>query len=253
MMDLGLRQKVAVVTGTGSQKGMGKAVALTLAEAGCDVAVTDIDFEGANITAEAINDLGVRCLALKADVTKSIEVDALVNEVLKLFGKIDILMNIAGALIVQKPIADMNEADWDSVIDVNLKSAFLCSKAVIGGMLSRKSGKIINIGSIASYKGFPSGTGYCAAKSGITGFTRALAAEVAPAGINVNCICPGFVPTNFGGGMPPDIIAKLSEKIPKKRAGTTQDIANMAALLCSDLTSFVVGQVIFVDGGETIV
>jgi 3-oxoacyl-[acyl-carrier protein] reductase len=250
-MELGLKGKVALITGAGSQIGMGKAIAVTLAGDGCDIVVSDINLEGAQKTAAEVESLGCKALAGSTDVTKSSEVDNMVKKALEKFGKIDILVNNAGATWPPKPFPESTEADWDAEINLNLKGAFICSHAIVGQMLSRKSGKIINVSSIAVKVGFPMAEGYTAAKAGIIGFTRSLAKEMAPSGINVNCIVPGFVPTAFGGGVPPDMVKKVEENIPVRRAGTPQDIANLVAFLVSDVSSFITGQTISIDGGET--
>jgi 3-oxoacyl-[acyl-carrier protein] reductase len=250
-MELGLKGKVALITGAGSQIGMGKAIAVTLARAGCDVIVSDINLEGAKKTAAEIESIGCKAMAINADVTKNIEVNDMVKKAQEKFGKIDILVNTAGGTWPPKPFPETNEADWDAEINLNLKGALICTRAVIGQMLSRKSGKIVNFSSIAAKIGFPNGEAYCAAKAGIIGFTRSLALEVAPCGINVNCIVPGFVPTAFGGGVPPDIAKKIEEGIPVKRAGTPQDIANLVAFMVSDVSSYITGQTISIDGGQT--
>ena len=253
-MDLGLKGKVALVTGAGSQKGFGKSIAITLAEEGCDVIVCDIDPEGANLTAAEIEKLGRKVLAAKMDVTNNTEVKSVVEEILKQFQVIDILVNNAGAITTLQTFVDKPEADWNRDIDLNLKGTMNCTQAVLPGMLARKSGKIINISSIGAKKGKPKTVGYGAAKAGIIGLTQCLGVEVAGDGINVNCIAPGLGVTNFGGGAPsPDFLDTALKTIPVKRTTTPQDIANMVAILASDVTSDVVGQCISVDGGECIV
>jgi len=203
-MDLGLQNKIALVTGAGSQIGFGKSTALTLAREGCDVVVIDKDRAGAEQTAAEIKKLKRKVITAGVDVTNKAEVNAIVEKVLGEFGKIDILVNIAGATTPPKMFIDKTEEEWDRDLDLNLKGTLYCIKAVLPQMLSRKSGKIITIASINVIKGFPTTSIYAAAKSGISGFTRVLANEVAALGINVNCIAPGLVLTNFmAGGGPP--------------------------------------------------
>lgn len=253
-MDLGLQGKVALVTGAGSQKGFGKAIALTLAREGCDVVVSDIDLKGAQQTADEIEALGRKAFAIKADVSSSTEVNAMVKTALAEFGKIDILVNNAGAIHALKPFVEITEAEINADINVNLKGAMNCTKAVVNQMISRKSGKIINISSIGAKKGKPRTAAYGAAKAGVIGLTQCLAVELAPLGINVNGIAPGLGLTGFGGGgPPPGILEKAKTGIPLKRTTTPQDIANMVAFLASDVSSDIVGQTISVDGGESII
>ena len=253
-MDFGLQGKVALVTGAGSQKGFGKAIALTLAREGCDVVVSDIDLKGAQQTADEIEASGRKAIAIKADVSSSTEVDSMVKTALAEFGKIDVLVNNAGAIHALKPFVEITESEINADIDVNLKGAMNCTKAVIDQMISRKSGKIINISSIGAKKGKPRTAAYGAAKAGVIGLTQCLAVEYAPLGININGIAPGLALTAFGGGSPPsEMLEKAKTDIPIKRTTRPQDIANMVAFLASDVSSDVVGQIISVDGGESIV
>ena len=253
-MDLNLQNKVAIVTGAGSQKGFGKTTAITLAKEGCDVVVIDKDLEGVEQTAAEIEPLGRKVIAARVDVTHSNEVNAVVEQTLQEFKKIDVLANIAGATTPPKLFIDKTEAEWDSDLNLNLKGTLYCVKAVLPHMLSRKSGKIIMVASVNVLKGFPTTSTYAAAKTGIVGFSRVLANEVASSGINVNCIAPGLGLTNFSaGGGPPGGFDAIIQTIPIKRTTTPQDIANTVAFLVSDVSSDIVGQTIFVDGGESIV
>ena len=253
-MDLGLKDKVALVTGAGSQEGFGKAVALTLAQEGCDVVVIDKDQEGADQTAAEIRTRGHRVMAARVDITNRHEVDTAVAKTIEEFGKIDILVNIAGATTPGKFFVDKTEVEWDQDLDLNLKGTLYCIKAVLPHMLARKSGKIVTTASVNVIKGFPTTSLYAAAKTGIVGFTRVLANEVAASGINVNCIAPGLGLTNFNpGGAPPGGFEAVIRGIPNKRPTTPQDIANTVAFLVSDVSSDIVGQTIGVDGGTSII
>jgi NAD(P)-dependent dehydrogenase (short-subunit alcohol dehydrogenase family) len=252
-MELGLKGKVALITGTGSQKGMGKAIALTLAQEGCDIIAVDIDLEGAQKTASEIKSLGRKSIAIRTDITKSTEVNDMAKAALAEFGKIDILVNNAGAIAAAKLFVDLSEAEWSRDINLNLGGMLNCTKAVLPQMLSRKSGKIINISSIGARKPHTHCAVYDAAKTGIVGFTRSLALEVAPSGLNVNAIAPGLTLTAFGGGAPPpDELAKAIAGIPMRRTTFSQDIANMVAFLASDVSSDIAGQTFSVDGGESL-
>jgi NAD(P)-dependent dehydrogenase (short-subunit alcohol dehydrogenase family) len=253
-MDLGLQGKVALVTGAGSQKGFGKTTAITLAKEGCDVIVSDIDIKGAEQTAVEIRALGRKAAAFKADVSKSAEVKEMSRLALEQFGKIDILVNIAGATTPPKIFIDKTEEEWDQDINLNLKGVLNCTKAVLPQMLARKTGKIVNIASVNIKKGFPTTSIYAAAKCGVVGFTQVLANETAASGINVNCIAPGLGLTNFiKSGGPPGGMEAIIAGIPNKRSTTPQDIANTVAFLVSDVSSDIVGQTISVDGGTSII
>jgi 3-oxoacyl-[acyl-carrier protein] reductase len=252
-MDLGLKGKIALVTGAGSQKGYGKAIALTLAREGCDVIVADIDLAGAKQTALEIEALGRKAMALKADISKSSEVNDMAKAAMAKFKRIDILVNNAGAITPPKPFADKTEAEFNRDIDLNLKGTINCTKAVLDNMLANKSGKIINISSIGYKKGMAHTAAYSAAKAGVVGFTQSLAVELAPSGINVNSIAPGLGLTNFGGGAPPpDMLKGALARIPVRRTTQPQDIANAVAFLASDAASDIAGQTLSVDGGESV-
>lgn len=250
-MELGLTGKVALVTGAGGQKGYGKGIALCLAREGCDIIVVDINIEGAKQTAADVEALGRKALAIKADVADSAQVNEMAHTALAQFGRIDILVNNAGVSSPNKPFWEKSEVDWDQDININLKGTMNCTKAVIGQMLERKYGKIINISSIAVRGGAPYASIYAAAKSGIVGFTKSLALEVSHLGINVNNIAPGLALTNFVSKDPPELIEELTQRTPTRRINTTEDIANMVAYLASDVARNIVGQTISVDGGFT--
>ncbi len=253
-MDLGLTNKVALVTGAGSQKGYGKGIALTLAKEGCHVIVADIDLQGAQQTAAEIQALGRQALAVKANIAQNAEVREMVKTALAKFSKIDILVNNAGAITTPKNLVEKTEEEWNRDIDLNLKGTINCTTAVLSNMVSHKSGKIVNISSIGAKKGVAHAAVYNAAKAGIVGFTQSLAVELAPLGINVNSVAPGMGLTNFGGGAPPpDMLKNALARIPNRRTTTPQDIANMVAYLASDISSDIVGQTIGVDGGESII
>ena len=251
-MELGLKGQVALVTGTGSQKGMGKAIALTLAKEGCDIVAVDIDQEGARKTAAEVETLGRQVIAIKTDITNSTEVNHMAKSAMEKFGKVDILVNNAGAITGDRPFIDLSEEEWHIDINLNLVGALNCTKAVLSQMLARKRGKIINVSSVGARKAFPNGSVYSAAKAGIVGFTMNLASEVSPQGINVNAIAPGLTLTAFQRVAPsPDELKEVIARIPMRRPTLPQDIANMVAFLASDVSSDITGQTFSVDGGET--
>jgi NAD(P)-dependent dehydrogenase (short-subunit alcohol dehydrogenase family) len=254
-MDLGLKGKVAIVTGAGSQIGFGRAIAMTLAKEGCNIIATDINLPGAKQTVADVESLGRKAMAIKVDVTNRDEVNEMVKAALKKFKKIDILVNNAGSTNKPTPFADMPEAWADLDIEINLKGVMNCTKAVINQMRERKYGKIINISSAAGKMGMPDTTVYTAAKAGVIGFTRGLAAEMAPLGINVNSVAPGGADTGFNrhSQVPDEAVKGFANMIPIRRLTEPHDIANMVSFLASDAASDIVGQTISVDGGLTMI
>ena len=249
-MKLGLEGKVALVTGAGSQIGFGKGIALAFAREGCDVVVTDIDIEGAKKTAAEIEASGVKSVAIKADITNGDEVNKMVSEALAKFGRIDILVNNAGSP-APGPFAATTEQHWDINIGTSLKGTWYCTRAVIAQMLKSKKGKIVNISSAAAISGKGSAL-YSAAKAGIIGFTKGLASEVGPSGINVNCIAPGMGDTGFQVIVKasPEMKEGYTKMVPMRRLTMPEDIANMAVFLASDAAIDITGQTFFVDGGS---
>ena len=253
-MDLGLKDKVALVTGAGSPIGFGRAIALTLAREGCDIIANDINLEEAEQAAAEVEALGRKAVAVKADVSNSAEVNDMVKAALEQFDKIDILVNNAGASIPGKTFIEKPETEWDVDINVNLKGVLICTKAVLPQMLERKYGKIINISSGIGITGGATVVIYGAAKAGVIAFTKGLAAEVAALGINVNSVAPGGAKTGFARNAPPEFLEFVESfvaKIPLGRLTEPQDIANMVAFLASDVASDIVGQTFSVDGGVT--
>jgi 3-oxoacyl-[acyl-carrier protein] reductase len=250
-MDLGLNGKVALVTGAGSPIGFGRGIALTLARAGCDIVVNDIDRGGAEKTAAEVEALGRKAMAIKADVTKIAEVNDMVKAAIKEFGEIDILVNNAGRTTMPRPFVETPEKDWEIVINLNVYGVFNCTKAVLPYMLERKSGKIINISSGAGFSGSPRFVAYGASKAAIIAFTKGLAKEVISSGIYVNSVAPGLGDTNFlrSANFPPDELERALPRIPAGRTTTPQDVGNMVAYLASDMASDIVGQTFLVDGG----
>jgi NAD(P)-dependent dehydrogenase (short-subunit alcohol dehydrogenase family) len=250
-MELGLKGKVALVTGAGSQIGFGKAIALTLAKEGCDVIVNALHIEGAQKTADEIKALGRKSIAIKADVTKKAEVDAMVNKAIAEFGKIDILVNNAGAIFAGGPFEVQTEDGWNKEIDLNLKGIMFCSQAVLPHMKKRKYGAIVNIGSGSSHM-YSHGVGmYAMSKAAVDTFTKQLATVEAKSGIRVNCVAPGPSPTNFIKA--PDkqaLVDMLAKSIPMGKATSPMDIAYATAFFASDISGDITGQVLHVSGGS---
>jgi len=247
-MELGLKNKVALVTGAGSQIGFGKAIALSLAREGCDIVVNDIDLDGAQQTASEIKSLGRKALVIKADITSSQEVAEMVNTILHEFGRLDILVNNAGACTPPRPFLKITEDEWNRDININLNGTVHCTRAVLPHMLEKKSGKIVNITSGAGINGGFYTAAYSAAKAGVIAFTMAIAKEVAHAKINVNCVSPGIANTGFARNAPPGLLENAVKSIPTGRLTEPQDIANAVVFLASDAASQIVGQTLIVTG-----
>ncbi len=212
--------------------------------------ISDIDQKDCEKAVAKIQKTGAKGLAAQCDVSKKTEVDSLIAKTIKAFGRLDILVNNAG-IFPFTPFAEMKEADWDKVIDVNLKSIFLCSQAAIKVM--KDGSKIINISSIASFVGFEGLTHYCASKGGVNAMIRALALELAPRKINVNAVAPGAIDTpGASGAMAKEAKNQMLAAIPWKRQGLPEDIANAVVFLASDQADYITGQTIIVDGGWTL-
>lgn len=239
--------KVAIVTG--GSRGIGKAIAKKLASFNSNVVInyTSSETEALKVK-EEIESLGVECMALKCDVSKSEDVNNMINEVMNKFGKIDILINNAG-ITKDSLIMKMKEEDFDKVIDVNLKGVFNCTKAVTKPMMKQRNGKIVNMSSVVGVMGNPGQANYCASKAGVIGFTKATAKELASRNININAVAPGFIETDMTDVLKDDVKEGMLSVIPMKKFGTPEDIANLVIFLCSDMSTYITGQVIHVDGG----
>jgi 3-oxoacyl-[acyl-carrier protein] reductase len=241
-----LTGKVALVTG-GAQ-GIGKAIALLLARNGADVVVSDINLEKAQETADEIQGMGKRSLAMKVNVVNLKDVEQMVEAIVEQFGRIDILVNNAG-ITRDRLILRMTEEDWDAVLGVNLKGTFNCTKAVIRHMSKQKSGKIVSIASVTGEMGNPGQANYGASKAGVIGFTKTVAREFATRGINVNAIAPGYIQTAMTDAVPEKAKEELKRMIPMGRLGQPEDVAQAVLFLVSENSSYITGQVLNVNGG----
>ena len=245
-----LKDQVALVTGASS--GIGQATAIALAREGARVAVNYLkNAAGAEETVDTVRKAGGDAFAIRADVTKSAVVGALVEATRKRWGKIDILVNNAGDLLARRTLAEMSEEYWDQIMGLNLKSAFLCVKAVWEEMAARKSGAIINVTSIAGRNGGgPGAAAYAAAKGGLLTYTKGLAKELAPYGVRVNGIAPGVIWTPYHERYsPPDMFQKYLASIPLGRAGTAEEVAEVIVFLASPAARYMTGETVEVNGG----
>lgn len=246
-----LENKVAVITG--AAQGIGRAIATTLAQQGANVVVSDIQLEKAETTAkEIMAETGQKVIAVHADVVDSASVKAMIDRTIDEFERIDILVNNAGTTR-DGLIMRMKEADWDLVLNINLKGTFNCSKAVVRPMMKQHYGRIVNITSVSGLIGQVGQTNYSASKAGIIGFTKALAREVGSRKITVNAIAPGLVKTALTIDLPQELKDMFIEMTPLGRYGEPEDIANAAAFLVSDEASYITGHVLSVDGGMAMV
>lgn len=237
------QNKVAIITG--ARQGIGFGIALDLAQSGYNVVISDIDQIASENAANQIQVEGIRAIGIAADVSNKTQVDNLIAKTLEEFGQIDVLVNNAG-IYPFKAFQDLEEADWDKVIDINLKGIFLTSQAV--SKVLPVGGRIITISSIASIVGFQGLTHYCTSKGGVNGFTRALALELASKQITVNAVAPGAIETP-GAQMSEEAKQQTMPNIPLQRIGKPEDIAHAVTFLASEKASYITGQVLVVDGG----
>jgi 3-oxoacyl-[acyl-carrier protein] reductase len=240
--------KVAIVTGAG--RGIGRAIALVLAKNSAKMTISDIDRENAGKVCAEITAEGGEALAVQTNVADELQVQALVRQCLDRFGRIDILVNNAGIVSVG-PVTEITPETWDRVMAVNLRGVFLCCRAVFPFMMAQRSGKIINIASVAGKRGggLLGNSCYAASKGGVIAFTKGIAREAGPYGINVNAICPALTDTEMTGGLTAKQREAILQSMPLGRAGKPEDIAAAVCFLASDAAAFITGEIMDVDGG----
>ena len=242
--------KIAIVTG--SSRGIGRAIALRLAAGGSTVVVNYVgNEEAAKEVVDQITGNGGEAIAVQADVRQPAEAQALIDTAKQAYGRIDILVNNAGTTR-DTLLMRMSEDDWDVVLDTNLKGTFNCIKAVSRQMMRQRSGRIVNITSVAGISGNAGQANYASAKAGLIGLTKTVAKELGGRGITCNAVAPGLVPTDLTASLPQDLVDLAIERTPLGRTGTAEDIAAAVAFLASDEASFVTGQILAVDGGLAI-
>lgn len=241
-----LDQQIAVVTGAG--RGIGRAIALKFAAEGADVVCVSRTAENSQKVADEVKALGRRAWALAVDVANPADVNAAVEQILKEPGRVDILVNNAG-VTRDNLLMRMSEEEWDSVINTNLRGAFVLTKALSRSFLKQKSGRIINLASVVGLMGNAGQSNYAASKAGLIGFTKSVAREFASRGITVNAIAPGFIETDMTAVLKDEIKAELLKRIPLGLLGSVEDIAGAALYLASPAARYVTGQVLTVDGG----
>src|SRR5438067_1355401 len=245
--------KVAFVTGAAN--GIGRAAALAFAREGASVVVADVSEQGNQETVRLIEEQGGRALAVRCDVSRAEDVKAALEKTVETFGRLDFAFNNAGVEQPITPAADLAEEEWDRIVDINLRSVFLCMKHEIPLMLKQGGGAIVNTSSGAGVKGIAGQAAYCAAKFGIVGLTKATALDYASSNIRVNAVCPGIIETpmmdRFSGGTP-EGRARVIAQEPVGRMGKPEEIAAAVVWLCSDAAAFVTGHAMVIDGGQTV-
>ena len=241
-----LKDKVALVTG--AARGIGREIAVSFAKEGCDIVAWDINMQETDELARTVEGCGRKFMAQEVDITDAARVSEAVNKILDKLGKVDILVNNAG-ITKDNLLLRMSEAEWDAVIDVNLKGTFNCIKAASKLMIKQRSGKIINIASIIGIIGNAGQANYSASKAGIIALTKTMAKELACRNINVNAVAPGFIQTEMTAKLPEDVKRKMLEAIPLSKFGSPKDVATLCVFLASEEANYITGQTIVIDGG----
>lgn len=241
-----MENKVAIITGSG--RGIGKAIALKLAQEKMNIVVCDVDYDSVDDTVKEIEQIGVEALGIKVDVTNTEDVAYLFDETMKAFARVDVLVNNAG-ITRDNLLIRMQENEWDSVIAVNLKGCFNCLKAAAKIMMKQRCGKIVNISSVVGVMGNVGQANYAASKGGVISLTKSAAKELAARNITVNAVAPGYIETEMTKNLSDNVKNAFMNLIPLKRAGQPEDVANVVSFLVSPAADYITGQVIHIDGG----
>jgi 3-oxoacyl-[acyl-carrier protein] reductase len=241
-----LENQIAVITGAG--RGIGRAIALKFAVEGADIVAVDLKTELVQETVEEVRKLGRKAWAVAANVSEAASVEAAVEQILKEAGRVDILVNNAG-ITKDGLLMRMSEADWDAVLDINLKGTFLFTKAFSRAFVKQRSGRIVNIASVIGLIGNAGQCNYAASKAGVIGFTKSVARELASRGVTANAIAPGFIETKMTEALGPEARAALLKQIPLASLGQPGDVAEAALFFASPAARYITGQVLAVDGG----
>jgi 3-oxoacyl-[acyl-carrier protein] reductase len=241
-----LKDKVAVVTG--ASRGIGKSISLALARQGAKVVAVDVTLKGMDELLAEIKTLGSEAIAVEGNVTVAADTEKMIEQAVASYGRVDILVNNAG-ITRDGLLLRMKEEDWDAVLTVNLKGAFLCTRAASKVMTKQRHGRIINIASVVGQMGNAGQANYCASKAGLMGLTRSNARELAKRNITVNAVAPGFIVSDMTEALPEKVKTEMAAQIPLERFGTADDIANAVIFLASDASAYITGQVLAVNGG----
>jgi 3-oxoacyl-[acyl-carrier protein] reductase len=241
-----LKDKIALVTG--ASRGIGKSISLALAAQGAKVVAVDITASGMDELLAEIKALGSEGIAVTGNVTVAADTEQMVDAAVAAYGRVDILVNNAG-ITRDGLLLRMKEEDWDAVLTVNLKGAFLCTRAAAKVMTKQRSGRIINIASVVGQMGNAGQANYCASKAGLMGLTRSNARELAKRNITVNAVAPGFIVSDMTNALPDKVKEEMAAQIPLERFGTADDIANAVVFLATDASAYITGQVLAVNGG----
>ena len=241
-----LKDKVAVVTG--ASRGIGKSISLALARQGAKIVAVDITLKGLDELLAEIKALGSEGIAVEGNVTVTADTEKMIDQAVATYGRVDILVNNAG-ITRDGLLMRMKDEDWDAVLTVNLKGAFLCSRAASKVMTKQRFGRIINIASVVGQMGNAGQANYCASKAGLMGLTRSNARELAKRNITVNAVAPGFIVSDMTEALPEKVKQEMAAQIPLERFGTADDIANAVVFLATDASAYITGQVLAVNGG----
>ena len=241
-----VKDRVAIITG--ASRGIGRSIALALAAQSAKIVAVDLDLAATEAFVAELKASGTEAIAVQGNVTAAEDVDNMVNAAKEAFGQIDILVNNAG-ITKDALLLRMKDSDWDAVLTVNLKGAFLCTKAVAKVMSKQRSGRIINIASVVGQMGNAGQANYCASKAGLMGLTKSNARELAKRNVTVNAVAPGFIATDMTDALPEEKRQELAAQIPLERLGSADDIANAVLFLASDTSGYITGQVLAVNGG----